>query len=161
MEEIAMKNNTNTQATSRLSKKIYIVGKVYDTALMTDKQISNAVQKDLDDYIGNGTVNFGMHTKANMISLIFIRFTGYYQQSKIDMTKEMIDADAFMVTGEGYQGFHMPLIFPTVPFGYSPYVMAQSDFKQAYRKSAELLGADKVRWMKIEVTPHSVVLRIK
>ena len=111
------------QAISRLSKKFFIVGKVYDTALMTDQEISDAVQKDLDDYIGKGMVDFCIHTEANMISLIFIRFTNYYTEKNINMTQEMIDADAFMVTGEGYQGFHMPSQFPTVPFGYSPYVM--------------------------------------
>ena len=156
-----MKNNTQAQTTLRLSKKIFMVGKVYDTALLTDKEIEEAVQKDLDNYIGPGKVEITIHTEANMISLIFIRFTNYYTEKNINMTQEMIDADAFMVTGEGYQGFHMPLIFPTVPFGYSPYVMDQSDFKMAYKELAELLGADKVGWMKMEVTPHSVVLRIK
>ena len=156
-----MKQNTNMQAISRLSKKIFIVGKVYDTALMTDKQISNAVQKDLDDYIEAGKVAFCINTDPNMISLIFLRLTGYYQQNNIDMTKEMADADASMVTGEAYQDFHMFFQFPTVPFGYSPYVMAQSDFKQAYKESAELSGADKVTWMKIRVTPYLVMLKIK
>lgn len=73
----------------------------------------------------------------------------------------MVDADAFMVTGEGFGGFRMPVKFPIVPFGYTPYLMAQSDFKMAYKDSAELLGADKVEWMKMEVTSHSVVIRIK
>ena len=156
-----MEENANTQTMPRLSKKIFVVGKVYDTALMTDKEIRDAVQTDLDDYIGKGKVDFSIHIVSNMISLIFIRFTGYYKQNNVDMTKEMIDADAFMVTGEGYNGFHLPLMFPIASFGYSPYVMAQSDFKMAYKESAELLGADKVGWMKMEVTPHSVVLRIK
>ena len=66
-----------------------------------------------------------------------------------------------MVTGEGFGGFRMPVKFPIVPFGYTPYLMAQSDFKMAYKDSAELLGADKVEWMKMEVTSHSVVIRIK
>ena len=148
-----MNENTNTQTTPRLSKKIFVVGKVYDTAL--------AVQKDLDDYIGTGKVDFSIHTEPDMISLVFIRFTGYYGEKSIDMAKEMIDADAFMITGEGYQGFHLFSMFPIAPFGYSPYVMSQSDFKMAYKESSELLGADKVKWMKTEVTPHSVVLRIK
>ena len=151
--------NENTNA--RLSKKIFVVGKIYDTALMTDQEIEDAVQKDLDDYIGTGKVDFSIHTEPDMISLVFIRFTGYYGEKSIDMAKEMIDADAFMITGEGYQGFHLPSLFPTVPFGYTPYVMTQSDFKMAYKESSELLGADKVKWMKTEVTPHSVVLRIK
>ena len=151
----------NEKNNARLSKKIFAVGKVYDTALMTDQEIEDAVQKDLDDYIGTGKVDFSIHTEPDMISLVFIRFTGYYGEKSIDMAKEMIDADAFMITGEGYQGFHLPSLFPTVPFGYTPYVMTQSDFKMAYKESSELLGADKVKWMKTEVTPHSVVLRIK
>ena len=151
----------NEKTNARLSKKIFVVGKIYDTALMTDQEIEDAVQKDLDDYIGTGKVDFSIHTEPDMISLVFIRFTGYYGEKSIDMAKEMIDADAFMITGEGYQGFHLPSLFPTVPFGYTPYVMTQSDFKMAYKESSELLGADKVKWMKTEVTPHSVVLRIK
>ena len=151
----------NGKNNARLSKKIFAVRKVYDTALMTDQEIEDAVQKDLDDYIGTGKVDFSIHTEPDMISLVFIRFTGYYGEKSIDMAKDMIDADAFMITGEGYQGFHLPSLFPTVPFGYTPYVMSQSDFKMAYKESSELLGADKVKWMKMEVTDHSVVLRIK
>lgn len=156
-----MNENNNTQTTPRLSRKFFVVGKIYDTALMTDQEIGDAVQEDLDDYIGSGKVNFSIHTDSNMISLIFIRFTDYYKQNNIDLSKDMIDADAFMVTGEDYNGFLLPYKFPIAPFGYSPYTLGQSDFKMAYKESAELLGADKVRWMKMEVTDHSVVLRIK
>ena len=156
-----MNENNNTQTTPRLSKKFFVVGKVYDTTLMTDQEIKKAVQKDLDDYIGEGKVNFSIHTDSNMISLIFIRFTNYYKQNNIDLSKDMIDADAFMVTGEGYNGFQPPYKFPIAPFGYSPYKLGQSDFKMAYKESAELLGADKVKWMKMEVSHYSVVLRIK
>ena len=156
-----MNENNNTQTTPRLSKKFFVVGKVYDTALMTDQEIKKGVQKDLDDYIGEGKVNFSIHTDSNMISLIFIRFTNYYKQNNIDLSKDMIDADAFMVTGEGYNGFQPPYKFPIAPFGYSPYKLGQSDFKMAYKESAELLGADKVKWMKMEVSHYSVVLRIK
>ena len=156
-----MNENNNTQTTPRLSRKIFVVGKIYDTALMTDQEIGDAVQEDLDDYIGSGKVNFSIHTDSNMISLIFIRFTDYYKQNNIDLSKDMIDADAFMVTGEDYNGFHLPAMFSIAPFGYSPYIMSQSDFKMAYKESAELLGADKVKWMKMEVSHYSVVLRIK
>lgn len=151
----------NGKNNARLSKKIFVVGKVYDTALMTDQEIEDAVQKDLDDYIGTGKVDFSIHTEPDMISLVFIRFTDYYKQNNIDLSKDMIDADAFMVTGEDYNGFYLPAMFSIAPFGYSPYTLGQFDFKMAYKESAELLGADKVRWMKMEVTPHSVVLRIK
>ena len=156
-----MNGNNNTQTTPRLSKKIFVVGKIYDTEMMTDKEIKDVVQKDLDDYIGEGKVDFSIYTEPNMISLIFIRFTDYYKQNNIDLSKDMIDADAFMVTGEGYNGFQLPYKFSIAPFGYSPYKLGQSGFKMAYKESAELLGADKVKWMKMEVTDHSVVLRIK
>ena len=146
---------------SRINKKVFIVGKVYDTATKTDQEIGDAVQKDLDEYIGKGIVNFGFHTSPNMISLVFIRFTKYYKEVGADLKKDMLDADAFMVTGEGFGGFRMPVKFPIAPFGYTPYLMGQSDFKTAYKESAELLGADKVRWMKTEVTGHSVVIRLK
>lgn len=152
-----MKENTNT----RLSKKFFVVGKVYDTAIMTDQEIKDTVQKDLDDYIGTGKVNFNIHTEPNMIFLIFRRSTNYYKQNNVDLAKDMVDADAFMVTGEGYNGFRLPSKFPIAPFGYHPYLLGQSDFKMAYKESAELLGADKVKWMKMEVSHYSVVIRIK
>ena len=143
-----MKENTNT----RLSKKFFVVGKVYDTAIMTDQEIKDTVQKDLDDYIGTGKVNFNIHTEPNMIFLIFRRSTNYYKQNNVDLAKDMVDADAFMVTGEGYNGFRLPSKFPIATFGYHPYLLGQSDFKMAYKESAELLGADKVKWMKMEVS---------
>ena len=156
-----MNGNNNTQTTPRLSKKFFVVGKIYDTALMTDQEIKDAVQENLDDYIGEGKVNFSIYTEPNMISLIFIRFTDYYKQNNIDLSKDMIDADAFMVTGEDYNGFHLPAMFSIAPFGYSPYTLGQFDFKMAYKESAELLGVDKVKWMKMEVSHYSVVIRIK
>ena len=147
--------------TGRLAKKFLAVGKIYDTAIMTDQEIEDAVQKDLNSFVGEGRVNFGIATTNNMISLVFIRFTEYYKQNNVDLKKDMLDADAFMVTGEGFGGFKLPEKFPIAPFGYSPYLMGQSDFKTAYKDSAVLLGADKVTWMKTEVTSHSVVVRLK
>lgn len=147
--------------TGRLAKKFLAVGKIYDTSTMTDQEIEDAIQKDLDNFVGEDCVNFGITTTDKMISLVFIRFTEYYKQNNVDLKKDMLDADAFMVTGEGLGGFRLPVKFPIAPFGYTPYLMEQSDFKIAYKDSAELLGADKVAWMKTEVTPHSFVVRLK
>lgn len=145
----------------RLAKKFLAVGKIYDTATMTDQEIQDAVQKDLDNFVRGGRVRFSITTTDKMISLVFIRFIEYYKQNNVDLKKDMLDADAFMITGEGFGGFKMPVKFPIAPFGYTPYLMGQSDFKTAYKDSAELLGADKVKWMKTEVTPHSFVIRLK
>ena len=119
-----------TKDTERLAKTIWAAGKLYNTTQMTDQEIEDAVQKDLDGYIGKGMVNFGFHTTPNMISLVFIRFTDYYKQNNVDLKKDMLDADAFMVTGEGIDGFTMPVKFPIAPFGYTPYLMGQSDFNK-------------------------------
>lgn len=144
------------QNTSRLEKKFFIVGKIYDTAFMTDQEIEDAVQKDLDNYVGAGRVNFSISTTDKMISLIFVRFINYDLKELDD--KLIKDVDAAMVCGIGMDGFRLPVMWKEIPF--YPYTFEQSVFKQCY-KSAEHLGADKVEWMKMEVTNHSVVLRIK
>lgn len=144
------------QNTSRLEKKFFIVGKIYDTAFMTDQEIEDAVQKDLDNYVGAGRVNFGISTTDKMISLVFVRFINYDLKELDD--KLIKDVDAAMVCGIGIGGFRLPVMWKEIPF--YPYTFEQSVFKQCY-KSAEYLGADKVEWMKMEVTNHSVVLRIK
>ena len=144
-----MKENTNTRLSKKFfvvgkvydtAIKFFVVGKVYDTAIMTDQEIKDTVQKDLDDYIGTGKVNFNIHTEPNMIFLIFRRSTNYYEQNNVDLAKDMVDADAFMVTGEGYNDFHLPSMFSIAPFGYSPYVMSQSDFKMAYKDGGTAWG---------------------
>lgn len=147
-------NNGN----NRLSKKIFLVSKIYDTGIQTDDEIARLVQTDLDNYIGIDKVIFGITTTDKTISAIFQRYTDY---SKDDLADGLMkDADAFMVTGEGYNKFHLPSPFPTVPFGYS-YIMEQKEFKTAYKSSAALLCADKINWMKLEIKPYCVVMRLR
>lgn len=147
-------NNGN----NRLSKKIFLVSKIYDTGIQTDDEIARLVQTDLDNYIGIDKVIFGITTTDKTISAIFQRYTDY---SKDDLAKRLMkDADAFMVTGEGYNNFHLPNPFPAVPFGYS-YLMGQKEFKTAYKSSAALLGTDKINWMKLEIKPYCVVMRLR
>lgn len=144
------------QNTGRLAKKFLAVGKLYDTATMTDQEVTNAVQKDLDNFVGNGRVNFGLSTTDKMISLVFVRFADYDQK---DLDEKLIkDIDAAMVCGISMGGFRLPMMWKEIPF--YPYSFEQSVFKQCY-KSAEFLGADKVEWMKLEVSNHAVVLRLK
>lgn len=141
-----------------MKKKLLIAGRIYDTALMGEKEIEAQVQNDLNDYVGIDKVKFGLHMANGKITLVFIRFIEYQED---DLEQGLMkDADAYMVTGEGYNGFSMPIHFPTIPFGRSPYLMEQSEFKRAYKESAEIL-ADKIDWMKIEVKPYSVVIRLK
>lgn len=65
-----------------------------------------------------------------------------YSSYNADPAKDIMDADAFMMTAHEYKGFMMPSPFPALPvpgFGY-PYHINQTDFLDAYRKSARILG---------------------
>ena len=47
-------NNGN----NKLSRKIFLVSKIYDTGIQTDDEIARLVQTDLDNYIGIDKVIF-------------------------------------------------------------------------------------------------------
>lgn len=72
----------------------------------------------------------------------------------------IIDADAYLITGEGYDSCKMPVQFYKVPYGYS-YSMEQSDFLKAYKDSSELLGVDKIKKAWLEVNEEKIILNIK
>lgn len=153
-----MKDRMINGNNNRLSKKIFLVSKVYDTGMQTDDEIAKLVQADLDAFIGTDKVIFSITTTETKITAIFQRYTDYNKDDLND--RLMKDADAFMVVGESYKDFHLPVTFPTVPFGYS-YLMEQKEFKTAYKSSAVLLGADKVNQMKLEIKPYCVVMRLR
>lgn len=60
-------NNGN----NRLSKKIVLVSKIYDTGIQTDDEITRLVQTDLDNYIGIDKVIFGITTTDKNITAVF------------------------------------------------------------------------------------------
>lgn len=53
-----MKQENNKVAKFPLAKKIFVVGKVYDTAILTEKEIETSVQSDIDAWIGRDKVIF-------------------------------------------------------------------------------------------------------
>ena len=54
----------------------------------------------------------------------------------------------------------MPVQFYKVPYGYS-YSMEQSEFLKAYKDSAELLGADKIKKAWLDIDGEKIILNIK
>lgn len=72
----------------------------------------------------------------------------------------IIDADAYLITGEGYEGFRMPAQFPKVPLRCT-YSMEQSEFLKAYMGSSEVLGADKIKKAWLEIDGVKIVLRVR
>ena len=154
------KKSVNT--TQRLGKKIFIAGKVYDLQVMDKDEVEASVQEYLDSAIGKGRVRFELCTIGNMTAMFFHR--GFdYNTYDADPVKDIMDADAFMMTAHEYGGFEMLGPFPTLPvpsFGY-PYRIKQTDFLDAYQKSAYAIGASKIKDAWLEISPRCIALRIQ
>lgn len=150
-----MKNN-NTQ----IDKKIFIAGKVYDLLVMDKDTVEASVQEYWDSAIGKDRVRFELYTIGNAVAMSFHR--GFdYSSYNADPTKDIMDADAFMMTAHEYEGFKMPRPFPIIPGCVYPYRIKQTDFLDAYRKSAKILGASKIKNAWLDIAPQSIVLRVQ
>lgn len=145
-----------------IDKKIFVAGKVYDLLAMDKDEIEVSVQEYLDNAIGKDRSRFELCTIGNMTTMSFHR--GFdYTPYNADPTKDIMDADAFMMTAHEYKSFMMPSPFPMIPvpgFGY-PYHISQTDFLDAYRKSARILGASRIRNAWLDIAPQSIVLRVQ
>lgn len=154
--------NKSVNSTQQLGKKIFIAGKVYDLQVMDKNTVEASVQTYLDNAIGKDRVRFELCTIGNAVAMSFHR--GFdYSSYNADPTKDIMDADAFMMTAHEYEGFMMPVPFPTLPvpgFGY-PYHISRTDFLDAYRKSARILGASRIKNASLDISPLSVILRVQ
>ena len=117
------------------------------------------VQKDIDSYVGKDKVIFKLSITGKTAAMYFYRGVDY-SSLHADPKSQIIDADAYMVTGEGYEGFSLPIQFPKVPI-ICTYNMEQSEFIRAYMGSAELLRADKIKKVWLEIDGGKIVLRMK
>ena len=138
--------------------KLFITSKIYDTEKQTIAEIENLVQKDIDSYVGKDRVIFKLYITGKTAAMYFYRGVDY-SSLHADPKDMIIDADAYLITGEGYEGFRMPCQFPKVPYGYS-YSMEQSEFLKAYMGSAELLGAEKIKKVCLDIDGEKIVLRV-
>ena len=71
-----------------------------------------------------------------------------------------MDADAYILCGIGLNGFKLPEMWYVPLFGYS-YSFEHKVFKECYKKSAALLGADRVRWCQLKIRKYIMTLRIR
>ena len=137
---------------------LFITSKIYDTGTMTTDDIEKAVQKDIDNYVGKDKVIFKLYIAGKTGSMYFYRGINY--SSFHDPREMILDADAYMITGEGYEGFRMPVQFYKVPYGYS-YSMEQTEFLKAYKESAEKLRGDKLKKTELEINGDKIILRVE
>lgn len=140
-------------------KKIFVMSKVYTMTETNISEIEKTVQKNIDDCIGKDIIKFKLYTLENVAAMFFYRGVDYSALGA-DPEKDMIDADAFLLTGHGYNNFFMPEPFPIVPGGYS-YSMLQTDFLDAYKESAKILGASKIKNCRLEINSNMIVLRVQ
>ncbi|WP_418437465.1 hypothetical protein [Bacteroides sp.] len=150
----------STNSTQQLGKKVFIAGKIYDLQAMDKDEVEASVQEYLDSAIGKDRVRFELYTIGNMTAMFFHR--GFdYSAYNADPVKDIMDADAFMVTAHEYDGFEIPRPFPVIPGCVYPYRIKQTDFLDAYRKSAKILGASRIRNAWLDIAPQSIVLRVR
>lgn len=143
-----------------INKKIFVAGKVYDLQVMNKNEVEASVQAYLDGAIGKDRVRFELCTIGNMTAMFFHR--GFdYSAYDADPVKDIMDADAFMMTAHEYDGFEMPRPFPIIPGCVYPYRIKQTDFLDAYRKSAKILGTSRVKNAWLDIAPQSIVLRVQ
>lgn len=143
-----------------IDKKIFIAGKVYDLQVMNKDEVEASVQEYLDNAIGKDRVRFELCTIGNMTTMSFHRGLDYSAYNA-DPVQDIMDADAFMMTAHEYDGFMMPRPFPIIPGCVYPYRIKQTDFLDAYRKSAKILGASRIKNVSLDIAPQSIVLRVQ
>ena len=131
--------------------KLFITSKIYDTEKQTIAEIEKAVQEDLDNMVGKDKVEFKLCTLGNVVAMFFN-----------SPRESIIGEDALIITGDRYNGFIMPSPLPPMPYlGYIIYNLEQSDFLDAYKKSAKILGASKIRDCWLEINSNMIVLRVQ
>ena len=139
--------------------KLFITSKIYDTEKQTIAEIEKAVQEDA--FIGKDKVEFKLYTLGNVVAMFFNRHLDY-SSLRADPRESIIGEDALIITGDRYNGFIMPSPLPPMPYlGYIIYNLEQSDFLDAYKKSAKILGASKIRDCWLEINSNMIVLRVQ
>ena len=126
-----------------MKKKIFLVGKVYDLSTISVQKIIDDVQSRLDAHYGKGCCVFSIYVWKEEKE-VTINFWRNYKDSYNTDDKSIFCADMDLITGRGIEGFAVPYMWPTVPFGY-PFSTGIDDFIPCYKKSAKKLGASRMK----------------
>ena len=146
------------QKTNKIMKKIFLVGKVHEVEPATIMTAQQEIQNDLDRLTGEHKVEF----TAKIVSESEMEFT-FSRTSLQNLAKpEMINiADAWIITGEGLDGFRMAEPLISIPYGscFNSFI-EQTEFIDCYKKSARALGASRMKDIKLEITPEYAKLKL-
>ena len=140
-----------------MKKKIFLTGKVYDLASTSTQDIQTDVQNRLDAHYGEGYYIFRISADGNEVIINFFR--SYNEWYHPEETNNIFCADMDLITGRGIEGFAVPYMWPTVPFGY-PFSTGIDDFIPCYKKSAKELGASRMKDIQISHNEHNLNVRL-
>ena len=140
-------------------KKIFLVAKkVHEMEPTTLASVQQEIQNDLDRFTNGHRVVFSVaNPKENEFEFTFRRTSSQNlgEEGKIN------SADAWAITGDGFDGFSMPEPLPSAPFGsYFNTFIDMDDFIDCYKKSARKLGASRMKDISVEITPEYAKLRL-
>ena len=141
-----------------MNKKILLVGKVREIEPSTIMSVQQEIQNDFDSVTGERRVVFSAcNPSDNEFEFTFNRTS---LQNLVE-EGEINSADADTITGTGLNGFRMPEPYPSAPFGsYFNTFIEIDDFIESYKKSARMLGASRMKDIKLEITPEYVKLKL-
>ena len=126
-----------------MKKNIYLVTKVYDLNTVTEEDIRIDVQNRLDAHYGKGCCIFSINVWKDEKE-VTINFRRNYKDSYNTDDKSIFCYDADLLTGRRINGFQVPVMWPTVPFGY-PFSTGIDEFITCYKESAKKLGASRMK----------------
>ena len=141
-----------------MKKKIFLVGKVYDLSTIPVQKIIDDVQSRLDAHYGKGCCVFSINVWKEEKE-VTINFWRNYKGSYNTDDKSIFCADRDLIPGRGIEGFAVPYMWPTVPFGY-PFSTGIDDFIPCYKKSAKKLGASRMKDIMISHNKISLNVRL-
>lgn len=142
-----------------MKKQIFLVGKVYDLSKVTVQEIKDDVQNRLDAHYGKGCIVFTLNVDKQAKEVIINFWRSYNEWYHPKETNNIFCADMDLITGRGIEGFAVPYMWPTVPFGY-PFSTGIDDFIPCYKKSAKKLGASRMKDIQISHNEHNLNVRL-
>ena len=127
-----------------MKKKVFLVGKVYDLATISTQNIQTDVQSRLDAHYGSGCIIFKINVWKQSKEVTINFWRNYNEWYHPEETDNIFCADMDLITGRGIDGFEVPCMWPTAPFGY-PFSTGIDEFVACYKESAKELGASRMK----------------
>ena len=142
-----------------MKKQIFLGGKVYDLSIIPVQEIMDDVQRRLDTHYGKGRILFTLNVCKQTKEVIINFWRSYNEWYHPEETNNIFCADMDLITGRGIEGFAVPYMWPTVPFGY-PFSTGIDDFIPCYKKSAKKLGASRMKDIMITHSKNNLNVRL-